>query len=218
MFKFEVRAKHADLVLAFRSASAQAEEAVGDLFSILRENGAKPDRAGAFGASQDAPGVRRSLCREDANAGPSRRPVDKDEADAMVIFVLYFRYLALVDMQLRRLLQFETAVPGGGRFGLQIAQVTNPMPAQTAVNPPAQTAVNPQVRSLRIQAWALNCSRSSSDIRRRVRKEIAMALRVGVRVGCRYGCDPRRGLACAMFTGSAWSSCGVRRVPAPGHH
>ena len=90
VFKFEVRAKHADLVLAFRSASAQAEEAVGDLFSILRENGAKPDRAGAFGASQDAPGVRRSLCREDANAGPSRRPVDKDEADAMVIFVLYF--------------------------------------------------------------------------------------------------------------------------------
>ena len=63
-------------VLARRSTLAQAEEAIGELFSIVRENCVDADRSGTFEVSPEAPSIRRSLCLEDAYENPSRRAVD----------------------------------------------------------------------------------------------------------------------------------------------
>jgi len=75
----ELGAQGVELVRAGRGTFAQAEQAVGELFSVLRENSANADRAGTLQVTQEPPGIRCSLCLEDADEDPPRRPVDSYE-------------------------------------------------------------------------------------------------------------------------------------------
>lgn len=76
MLDVQISTELVELVLARRSTLAQAKEAIGELFSVVRENRADADWAGTLQVSQEAPGIRRSLCLEDADENPSRRAVD----------------------------------------------------------------------------------------------------------------------------------------------
>ena len=75
MLDVQVGTELVELVLARLSTLAQAEEAIGKLFSIVRENRANADRAGTFQVSQEAPSIRRSLYLENADENPTRRAV-----------------------------------------------------------------------------------------------------------------------------------------------
>jgi hypothetical protein len=66
-------------VRARRGAFAQAEQAVGELFSVIGQNGADADRAGALQVTQEPPGIRCSLCLEDADEDPAGGAVDGDK-------------------------------------------------------------------------------------------------------------------------------------------
>ena len=75
----QVSTELVELVLAYRSTLPQAEEAIGELFSVVREDRANANRAGTLQVSQEAPSIRRSLCLEDVDKILSRRAVDANE-------------------------------------------------------------------------------------------------------------------------------------------
>ena len=58
----EFGAELVELVLARCNMLAQTKEAVGELFSIIRDDRANADRAGSLQILQEAPSIRRSLC------------------------------------------------------------------------------------------------------------------------------------------------------------
>jgi hypothetical protein len=58
VFEAQLGAELVERGRARRGALAQAEEAVGELFFVVRENGADADRAGALQVAQTAPSWR----------------------------------------------------------------------------------------------------------------------------------------------------------------
>lgn len=143
MLDAQFGAELVELMLARRGALAQAEQAIGELFSVIRENGADVDRAGALQVAQETSGVGRGLCLEDTDEDPAGRTVDGDEQVTPRGFMSHLRQILHVDMDVARLVGLEVAVFRPRRLGLKIAQVADAMPAQATVQARA--------RDLRIQ-------------------------------------------------------------------
>ena len=131
-----------ELMLARRSTLAQAEEAIGELFSVVRENRADADRAGTLKIAQEAPGIRSSLCLENADENPPCRPVDGHEEVAARSFVSHLGQILHVDVDIARLVSLEGAVFGPRRLCLQVTQVADAMPTQTAVQTRARDVLD----------------------------------------------------------------------------
>jgi len=79
LFDAEVAAQQIEFVLAGGVALAQAEQAVGELLAIVRENGADLHRAGPSQLPQEPSGIGGGLCLADADEGPAGCPVDGRE-------------------------------------------------------------------------------------------------------------------------------------------
>ena len=135
VFDAEVGAELIELVLAGGSALAQAEQAVGELLAIIRENGPDPHRAGPFEIAQEPAGIRGGLGLVDANEDPAGRPVDGDEQVAPRGFVRHLRQILHVHMQVTGLVGLESLVFRSRCLRLQIAQIAHPMPTEAAVQP-----------------------------------------------------------------------------------
>ena len=146
VFDIQFGAELVELMLARRSTLAQAEEAIGELFSVVRENRADADRAGTLKIAQEAPGIRSSLCLENADENPPCRPVDGHEEVAARSFVSHLGQILHVDVDIARLVSLEGAVFGPRRLCLQVTQVADAMPTQTAV----QT----RARDVRVQEFS----------------------------------------------------------------
>ena len=79
MLYVEGGAKFVELMFASCGPLTQAKEPISELFSIIGQNGADADRAGTLQVSQESPGIRSSLCLENADENPPCRPVDGHE-------------------------------------------------------------------------------------------------------------------------------------------
>jgi len=113
VFDPEVIAEQVELMLAGGRALAQAEQAVGELFAIIGENGPDPHRAGPFEITQEPAGIRGSLGFVDADEDPAGCPVDGHEQVAPRGFVSHLRQILDVHMPpLGTLLR--NALPGNG--------------------------------------------------------------------------------------------------------
>lgn len=139
-------AEYVELVFPSRGAFAQAKQAIRELFSIIRQNRSDAHGASALKVAQEAASVRCRLCLEDANKHPTRRAVDGHEEVTPRGFIRHLRQILHVDMDVSRLIGLEAAVLGARRFGLQIAQISDAMPAQATI----QT----RARDVRVQELA----------------------------------------------------------------
>ena len=72
-------AERVELVFSRRGALAQAEETIGELFSVIGQDGADADRAGTLQVPKKAPRVGRGLGLEDANEDPADRTIYRHE-------------------------------------------------------------------------------------------------------------------------------------------
>ena len=80
-----------ELVLAGGDALAKAEQAVGKLAAIVRENGPDPHRTGPFQIPRKPAGIRGGLGVVDADEDPAGRPVDGDKQVASGCFISHLR-------------------------------------------------------------------------------------------------------------------------------
>lgn len=106
--------------------------------SFVCKDCADADRAGTLQVSQEAPGIRRSLCLEDADEHPAGGTVDGHKQVAARGFVSHLRQILHVDVDITGLASLESAVFRPGRLGLQVAQIAHTMPAKAAVEPRAR--------------------------------------------------------------------------------
>ncbi len=79
MLDAEVRAEQVELVLSGGGASSQAEQPVGEGFSVVRQDLGNLHRRRALQVAQEPPRIGRGLRRVDAHEDPARRPVDGHE-------------------------------------------------------------------------------------------------------------------------------------------
>ena len=134
----ELGAELVELVLARCSTLAQAKEAISELFSVVCKDRADADRAGTLQVAQEAPGIRRSLCLEDADENPSCCAVDGHEEVAPRRLVGHLGQILHVDVDVAGLVSLEAAVLGPRRLGLQVTQVADAVSAKAAVEPRAR--------------------------------------------------------------------------------
>jgi|GEM_PF-3116019 len=146
VFDSKVCTEPIELVLAGGNAFAQAEQAVGEFLAVVRKYGADVHRAGAFQVAQEPSRIGGGLRFVDADEDPAGRAVDGHEQVAARGFVSHLRQILHIDMKVAGLIGLECLVLGSGVFRLQIAQIANPMPPQTPVQPRA--------RDLRVQELA----------------------------------------------------------------
>ena len=138
MLDAKLGAELVELVLPCRGALAQAKKAVGKIFSVVCEDRADADWAGAFEVAQKAPRIGCRLCCKYADKDPAGRPVDGDEQVAATAFIVHFGQVFHIDMNLAGLVGFEATVFWPSFLGLQVAQIPHTMATQAAVQPRAR--------------------------------------------------------------------------------
>ena len=126
-------AERVELMFASRSTFAQAEEAIGELFSIISEYGADAHRAGAFQVTQEAPRIGRCLAVADTNKDPAGRSVDGHEEVTAAALIGHLWQVFHIDMDVAGLVGLERAVFWFDSLGFEIAQVADAMTSQAPV-------------------------------------------------------------------------------------
>ena len=122
-----------ELVLAGGAAFAQAERAVGKFLPVIGQDRPDPDWAGPFQIAQKAAGIGGGLGFKDPDEHPAGRPINRHEQAAARGFISHLRQILDVHMQVAWFVGLECLVLRPGVFRLQIAQITNPVPTQAAV-------------------------------------------------------------------------------------
>jgi len=133
VFNIEGCAERVEVVLACRGAFAQAEEPVGELLAIVRQDGADPYWAGALQISQKAPGVGGCFAVVNADKNPTGGAINRHEQVAARRLIGHLRQVFHVDVDVSGLVSLEAAALWAGLLCLEIAQVAYTMPTQTAV-------------------------------------------------------------------------------------
>ncbi len=133
MIDIEGGAQRVAFMRACCGALAQTEEAIHELFSIIREYGADPHRAGALQGAQEAPGIGRCLAVVDPDNNPTRCPVDGHEEGTAAALICHRWQVFQVDGDGTGFIGFEGAVLWPGRCCFQGAQGPHAMPTQAAV-------------------------------------------------------------------------------------
>ena len=87
MLDVEGGAKRVELMLASCGPLAQAKEPIGELFSIIGQNGADADWAGTLQVAQEPARIGCRLCIEDADEDPARGPINGNEKIAPAAFI-----------------------------------------------------------------------------------------------------------------------------------
>ncbi len=137
MLDTQIRAQRIELVLAGGSASAQAEQTVGELFLVIGKNGADADRTGPLQIAQEPAGIGGRFGLVDADEDPTGGAVDGYEQLAPRGFVSHLREILDVHVQITRLVGFEGRMFWSWLPCGQSPQIAHPMPAQAAVQPRA---------------------------------------------------------------------------------
>jgi hypothetical protein len=133
MFDTQIGTQAVELVCACSGPFAQTEQAIGELFPIIRENVVDPHRAGTLQIAQEAPGIGRRFCAVDADEHPPRGAVNGHKQVAVPVLVGHLGQVFHVYMHEPRLIGLERFVRWLGGLFPQIAQVADAVSAQAPI-------------------------------------------------------------------------------------
>ncbi len=128
-------AEFIELMLASRSAFAQAEEPICELLAIVRKYGSDAHRTGSLEIAQEAPSVGRRFCIENANEDPPCGPIDGHEEIAAAALISHLGQVFDVDVHVTGLISLECTVFGLGYLGLHVTQVAYAVATQATIQP-----------------------------------------------------------------------------------